>query len=179
MMLENARNRMEKTIVFLDKQLTTVYASNKASLIDSIKVSYHGYLTSLIQLATISIPHRHCVIINPHDPSSCTSIEAAIQTADSGFVTIQENNMVRLSIPISASDHVRTITKRVNCMSEESKIAIRNIRRDVRILIDKKLSSDQIAHQVAQRDKLQMLTNEYIEKIDHLVYQKHTELVGS
>jgi ribosome recycling factor len=177
-MLENAKKRMEKTINILDKQFSSIHTLDKVISVDSIKVNHCGSLVSLLRLARINIPHRYLAIINPHDPSYCSDIEVAVQSVDSSFVTIKENNIIRLCVPITADllgkSQDRELHK-AHQIAEDGRVAIRNVRRDVKRFIDKNLPEDEAR---LKRDELQELTNDHIRKIDNLVRQKQIELAG-
>jgi ribosome recycling factor len=177
---EDAQDRMNKALESLQndyKRLRTGRAS--VSLVDGLKVEYYGTSTPLSQLATLTVPEPRTIMIQPWDTTIIGEVEKAILKSELGLTPNNDGKVIRISIPVLTADRRRELVKVVKKMAEESKVAIRNIRRDVNEMIkdlkrDKTISEDD--HFRAQ-EETQKITDDYIKKIDALYSVKEKEIL--
>ena len=149
------------------------------ALLDNIKVDYYGNPTPLMQLAGISAPEPRLLTIQPYDKNAIGDIEKAINTSNLGLTTSNDGNIIRIPIPQLTEERRKELVKIIHQMSEEGRIAIRNIRRDANHHIDMlkdegHISDDdlKVAHENIQED-----TNKYIKMIDETMELKEKEIM--
>ena len=149
------------------------------ALLDNIKVDYYGNPTPLMQLAGISAPEPRLLTIQPYDKNAIGDIEKAINTSNLGLTTSNDGNIIRIPIPQLTEERRKELVKIIHQMSEEGRIAIRNIRRDANHHIDMlkdegHISDDdlKIAHDNVQED-----TDNYIKMIDGAMELKEKEIM--
>jgi ribosome recycling factor len=172
--------RMGKAVETLEteyKKLRTGRAS--ISLVDAIRVDYYGSSTPLNQLATLTIPDPRSIAIQPWDVSVIGEIEKAILKSDLGLTPMNDGKAIRINIPPLTAERRRDLVKVVKKRAEESKVAVRNIRRDTNEKIkelkkDKKVSEDE---QFRAQDEIQKTTDEYVKKIDAVCGAKEKEIL--
>ncbi len=173
-------DRMNKAVETLEsdyKRLRTGRAS--VSLVDGIRVDYYGTSTPLSQLATLTIPDPRTIMIQPWDISAVGDIEKAILKSELGLTPMNDGKMIRISIPPLTAERRRDLVKVVKKKAEESKVAVRNIRRDINEKLkdlkkDKKVSEDE---QFRAQDEIQKITDEYVKKIDTVYGSKEKEIL--
>jgi len=183
-MLDNVysdlRDRMNKAVETLEsdyKKLRTGRAS--VSLVDGIRVDYYGTPTPLSQLATLTIPDPRTIMIQPWDTSVVGEIEKAILKSELGLTPMNDGKAIRINIPPLTADRRKDLVKVVKKKAEESKVAVRNIRRDINEKIkdlkkDKKVSEDE---QFRAQDEIQKMTDDYVKKIDSVYGSKEKEIL--
>src|SRR3954453_20797455 len=131
-LLEDARERMVKSAEAAQHEFATVRTGRASpSLLDRVVVDYYGAMTPLNQLATISAPEARLITVQPYDKSSIKAIERSIQESDLGLTPNNDGQLIRLQVPELTEERRRQLVKVVRGLSEEGKVAIRNIRRDV------------------------------------------------
>ncbi|CAJ1315540.1 ribosome recycling factor [Paenibacillus sp. PK4536] len=175
----SAEERMEKAIQALSRDLSTLRAGRaSSSILDRVQVEYYGALTPLNQLANISTPDSRTLIIQPWDKSSLAEIERAIMKSDLGLTPANDGNIVRLSIPALTEERRSELVKLTKKFGEESKVAIRNIRRDANEDI-KKLEKTDISEDESRRhqEDVQKLTDKFIAEVDNVLASKEKEIM--
>lgn len=176
----NSENRMEKAISSLKKELAAIRAGRaNPSLLDKIQVEYYGTATPLSQMANISTPDARSLSIQPWDKTVLADIEKAILKSDLGIIPTNDGNVIRLNIPMLTEERRKELSKLVKKDGEESKVAIRNIRRDAndelkKIEKDKEISEDD-SHRI--HDEIQKLTDKFIVEVDKIVETKVKEIM--
>ena len=141
--------RSKKTISVLKEDLNTVRAGRaNPALLDKVMVDYYGTPTPLKNLSNISVPDPRTLLISPFDPKSISGIEKAINIANIGINPTNDGKCVRLVIPPVTEDRRKELTKTVKKMGEDSKVAIRNLRRDANDHL-KKMEKD---HEITEDD---------------------------
>jgi ribosome recycling factor len=176
----DTRERMNKAIESLDgeyKKRRTGRAS--VALVDGIKVDYYGTPTLLNQLATLTVPDPRTIMIQPWDTSIIGDVEKAILKSELGLTPMNDGKVIRISIPILTADRRKELVKIIKKKSEETKVAVRNIRRDANEKIkdlkkDKTISEDD---QSRGQDETQKITDEYIKKTDAVYAAKEKEIL--
>ncbi|MDO5331368.1 MAG: ribosome recycling factor [Bacillota bacterium] len=174
------KEKMEKTLNVLKADLNTVRAGRaNASLLDQISIDYYGTMTPVKNLANIQTPDPRSITITPFDPSVTKLIEKAIQVSDIGINPNSDGKVIRLVIPPLTEDRRKDLTKIIKKMGEESKVAVRNCRRDANDQIKKDekaglLTEDDVKDDL---DEIQKLTDKCMKDIDSFVAEKEKELM--
>jgi ribosome recycling factor len=177
--LAEAESTMQKTVDSTQRAFNTIRTGRaNASLLDKVMVEYYGSPTPLKSLASITTPDASTILIQPYDKSSLNLIEKGISLSDVGLTPSNDGSVVRLNIPPLTSDRRKELVKLAAKYAEEGKVAIRNIRRDALDSIRKQEKSAEISEDESrdQQDKLQKLTNKYIERIDELLAEKEKDI---
>ena len=180
-MAENTEERMEKTIASLKDSLNAIRTGRaNAAIFDKVRVDYYGTKSPLNQVATIQIPEARSVIIQPFDKSLITEIEKAIQVADLGFNPSNDGKVIRITIPALTADRRKELVKQAKTIAENSRTAIRNIRRDGNDDLKKKQKDGVLTEDglKTETDKLQKLTDKYIDEINKIYDAKEKEILN-
>lgn len=171
--------RMEKTLDVMQTNFAAVRAGRaNAAVLDQIRVDYYGTPTQINQIASISAPDPRTLMIQPWDASTLKLIEKAIQASDLGINPQNDGRVIRLAFPQLTEERRKDLIKQVRKYGEESKTAIRNIRRDAMDSFKKQQKKSEITEddlKIAEKD-MQKLTDEYITNVDKLVEKKEKEL---
>ena len=172
-------DKMEKTCDFLVESFNAVRAGRaNAAVLDRITIDYYGTETPIQQVATISTPDPRTLAIQPWDASTMKLIEKAIQASDLGINPQNDGRMIRLAFPQLTEERRKELIKQVRKYGEESKTAIRNIRRDAMDAFKKQQKKSEITEddlKNAEKD-IQKLTDDYIADVDKQVTKKEKEL---
>ncbi len=177
---EETRESMGKSIDSLKNEFKKVRTGRASlSLLDSIRVDYYGVLTPLNQTASLSVPESRLIMIQPWDISIIKDIEKAILKSDLGLTPSNDGKIIRISIPPLTEERRKELVKVVNKMSEEHKVAVRNIRRDSNDLIKSLKKDSEISEDDAFRaqDQIQKITDEHIKLIDDIYQEKEKEIL--
>ena len=180
-MAENTEERMEKTIASFKDSLNTIRTGRaNAAIFDKVRVDYYGTKSPLNQVATIQIPEARSVIIQPFDKSLITEIEKAIQVADLGFNPSNDGKVIRITIPALTADRRKELVKQAKTIAENSRTAIRNIRRDGNDDLKKQQKDGALTEDglKTETDKLQKLTDKYIDEINKIYDAKEKEILN-
>jgi ribosome recycling factor len=178
--LRDTEVRMKSTIHALEDDLAGIRTGRASpALVDKLMVEYYGTQTPLKQLATISAPEPQLIAIRPFDPGSISAIEKAIQTSDLGLTPSNDGKLIRLVIPSLTEERRQELVKVVSKRLEESKVSLRNIRRDalndLRDFEKEKMISEDDFHR--GKDDLQKLTNRYTDEVDEIGERKEQEIM--
>lgn len=179
-MAENNEERMEKTISALKDSLNTIRTGRaSAAIFDKVRVDYYGAKSPLNQVATIAIPEARSVIITPFDKSLISEIEKAIQVADLGLNPSNDGKVIRIAIPALTADRRKELVKQAKTIAENSRTSIRNIRRDGNDELKKQQKSGELTEDglKMETDKLQKLTDKYIEEINKIYDAKEKDIM--
>ncbi|KMM38681.1 ribosome recycling factor [Guptibacillus hwajinpoensis] len=179
--LKNAEERMQNGITSFKKELATLRAGRaNASLLDKIQVDYYGAPTPVNQLAGITVPEARMLLIQPYDKSSVGDIEKAILKSDLGLTPSNDGNVIRLTIPALTEERRKDLVKLVKKYAEESKVVIRNIRRDANDDLKKKEKDGDITEDELRRgnDDVQKLTDKFVAEADAIAADKEKEIMA-
>ena len=174
------KRKMEKTLEIMKDELKSIRTGRATSgLVENIKVSCYGSLTPLKQLANITAPETQLIIIIPYDPSILKDIEKAILQSELGLTTNSDGKVIRIPIPPLSGERREKIVTQIKEMTEETKIAIRNIRREANKHIDKEEKDSILTEDEAKKakDQIQKFTHENEAKLNELLSQKSEELL--
>lgn len=178
--ISQAEERMKKTLSQLDKEFQTIRTGRaNPALLDRIEVDYYGTPTALKSLANLSTPDGRSLLIQPYDKSSLKEIEQAIHKSDLGLTPTTDGAVIRISIPQLTEERRKEIVKVVKKFGEDSRISVRNIRRDAADEL-KKLKGTQISEDELKREEehLQKVVDKYIKDIDKHVHEKEVEVMA-
>ena len=172
-------SKMKKTCEALTAQLATIRAGRaNASVLDQIQVDYYGVPTPIQQVASISTPDPRSLVIQPWDGSVLKGIEKAILASELGINPQNDGRMIRLVFPPLTEERRKELAKQTKKYGEESKVAIRNIRRDAIEKFKKQQKASEITeddYKIAEKD-IQKLTDDYIKEIEKITEKKEKEL---
>jgi ribosome recycling factor len=175
-----ARTRMEKAVEDFRKELSALRTGRaNVSLLDHIRVDYHGTSMPINQLGSLSVPEPTTIVISPWDPGAVTLIDKAIRTSDLGLNPTNDGKVLRLPIPALTEERRKDIVKHLHKVLENHRTAVRNIRRDIKEAVEKlekekKISEDERKRSVEELDKL---THSETRKIEDLCAFKEKELL--
>lgn len=171
---------MKKTIASLKDEFATLRTGRaSAALFEKIRVDYYGEKTPLNQVANISIPEARLIVIQPWDRSLIGEIEKAIRTSELSLNPSNDGKVIRISIPPLTEERRKELAKQAKNMAEQSRVAIRNIRRDGNEELKKALKDGELTEDEEQRvsEELQNLTDKYIKEINHILEEKEKEIM--
>ena len=172
--------KMGKTLNALESELTTIRAGRaNPHILDKLTVDYYGAPTPIQQVANISVPEARMIQIQPWESSMIKAIEKAILCSDLGLNPSNDGKMIRLVFPELTEERRKELVKDVKKKGEETKVAIRNIRRDANDAVKKEAKANEISEddQKQLEDKIQKLTDGYVKKIDQAIDAKSTEVM--
>lgn len=179
-MAETIEARMDKTIDSLKDLFNTIRTGRaNAAIFDKVRVDYYGTKSPLNQVATIAIPEARSVIITPFDKSLISEIEKAIQMADLGLNPSNDGKVIRIAIPALTADRRKELVKQAKTVAENSRTAIRNIRRDGNDDLKKQQKDGTLTEDglKTETDKLQKLTDKYIDEINKIYDAKEKDIM--
>ncbi|SFM31735.1 ribosome recycling factor [Gracilibacillus orientalis] len=179
-LIKETNEKMDQAVKAYSKSLATVRAGRaNPALLDGVQVEYYGALTPLNQLASISAPEARLLVITPFDKSTVSGVEKAIQKADLGLSPSNDGNVVRISIPPLTEERRKDLVKVVGKYAEESKVRIRNIRRETNDQLKKDEKNGDLTEDDLRgfQDDVQSQTNTHIQKIDDLTKEKEQEIM--
>lgn len=178
--LEVYESKMKKTLASLDSELMTIRAGRaNPNILNKIMVDYYGTPTPLQQVGNISVPEARMIVIQPWEKSMIKVIEKAINMSDIGINPTNDGQVVRLVFPELTEDRRKELVKDVKKKGEQSKVAVRNIRRDGNDALKKLKKNSEISEDEIKdmETELQKLTDKYIKEIDKAVEAKSKEVM--
>jgi ribosome recycling factor len=178
--ISKTKEQMTKSLEFFKQQIAKVRTGRaNASILDNIKVDYYGSPTPITQIATINVPDAKTIVVQPWDQSTLGAIEKAIKQSDLGFNPMNDGRILRIPVPPLTEERRKEIVKFCKKLTEDAKIAIRNIRRDQIELIRKAEKEKQLTEDDKKlgEEKIQKVTDEFIKKIDEIFSAKEKEIM--
>jgi len=178
--LRETESKMKSSLQVLQDDLSGIRTGRATpALVDRLSVEYYGSPTPLQQLATFSIPEPRQILIKPFDPSSIKDIERAIQVSDLGLTPSNDGKTIRLSLPPLTEERRQDLVKVVGSRVEESRVAVRNVRRDTikdlrEFESEKLISEDDLKR---AEEEIQKITDEYISKVNDAGEEKEKEIL--
>lgn len=177
---KDIEEKMQKTINSCRDELLSIRAGRaNPSLLDRVMVDYYGAQTPVNQIANISAPEPRMITIQPWDASALQEIEKAILKSDLGLNPSNDGKIIRLSIPQLTEERRVELTKLVKKIGENSKVALRNQRRDANDAIKKMLKANEITEDESKQAevKVQEITDKFVKDIDLLIEEKEKEIM--
>lgn len=178
--IETAQDKMSKTLAVLKRDLGSLRAGRaNPQLLDRIMVDYYGTATPINQMGTVSSPEPRMLVISLWDASMLSAVEKAIQKSDLGINPSNDGKLIRLIFPELTEERRRELVKQVRKKAEESKVAVRSIRREANESIKKDCKDGNITEDDQKRleDKAQKATDAAIKEIDRICGEKEKELL--
>ena len=178
--LAQAKVRMEKAVEDFRKELAGVRTGRaNVSLLDHVRVDYHGTSMPLNQLGTLSVPDATMIMISPWDASAVPMIDKAIRTTDLGLNPTNDGKVVRVPIPPLTEDRRKDMVKHIHKVLENHRTAVRNIRRDIKEAVEKLEKDKKISEHDRKRslDELEKLTHSETKKIEDHSALKEKEVL--
>lgn len=177
---DSAREKMNKTVSVLVNEYASIRAGRaNASVLDKVQVDYYGVPTPINQMAAISVSEARILVIQPWDKSTLTPIYKAIQASDIGINPTNDGTVVRLVFPPLTEDRRKELVKEIKKLAEDSKVAVRSIRRDNIDKLKKKQKASEITEDDLKdgEEELQKITDEFIKNIDKEADKKEKEVM--
>ncbi len=179
--LQKCESKMNKSVDVLKGEFAAVRAGRaNPAVLDKVLVDYYGTPTPINQMAAVSVSEARVLVIQPWDKSTLKSIEKAIQASDIGINPSNDGSVLRLAFPQLTEERRKDLVKEIKKMGEDSKVGIRNIRRDGMEKL-KALKKDNTITEDDQKNgekKMQELTDKFIKNIDMLVAEKEKEVLS-
>ncbi|OLC83013.1 MAG: ribosome recycling factor [Acidobacteria bacterium 13_1_40CM_4_57_6] len=172
--------RMEKAVDDFRKELATLRTGRaNASILDAIRVDYHGTPMPVNQLGTVAVPEATLLVISPWDPSVVSLIDKAIRASDLGLNPTNDGKVVRVPMPSPTEERRKEIVKHLHKVLENHRTAVRNIRRDVKETIDKMEKDKKISQDEQKRalDEMEKISHAETKKIEDLSAAKEREIL--
>ena len=178
-LFKDVEEKMKRAVATVTREFAEIRGGRATpALVEHVVVDYYGTATPLKQLAAITAPEPHLLVIQPWDAGVTQEVEKAIQKASLGLTPVVEGRLVRLPIPPLTGERREELTKVIHRMAEEGRVNIRTLRRDAneaakKLKADKQVSEDEA---FKAQDHIQQLTDKHIEQINALVKAKEQEL---
>jgi ribosome recycling factor len=176
-----AKARMEKAVEDFRRELAALRTGRaNISLLDHIRVDYHGTPMPLNQLANLSVPDPTMILISPWDPGAVSLIDKAIRTSDLGLNPANDGKVVRVPIPSLTEERRKDLVKHLHKVLENHRTAVRNIRRDIKEAVEKLEKEKKISEDEKKRslDELEKLTSSEVKKLEDLSAAKEKEILS-
>jgi len=179
--LRDLETRMTAAIDTLARELASVRTGRaSAALLEGIRVDYYGTPTAISQMASVTVPDARTLMVQPWDATQIKAIEKALIASDLGLTPSNDGKAIRLTIPALTEERRKQLAKSVGKIAEESRVAIRNLRRDANeklkgLARDKKVSEDD---ERRGHDQIQKATDKFIARVDELLKKKEQEILS-
>ncbi|MBY0554239.1 ribosome recycling factor [bacterium] len=176
----NAKAKMEKVVVGLGEELKKVRTGKaQVSMLDSIRVNYYGNMSPLNQVASVSTPDAKTFLIAPWENSILKEIEQAIVKSDIGMAPINDGKVIRLKVPDLTEERRKDLAKQVKKIVEDSRVAVRLVRRDANEEVKKAFKDKLISEDESKKGEadVQKLTDDFIKKIDQIAEEKEKSIL--
>ncbi len=176
----SCEEKMKKALVALKDSFNGVRTGRASpNLLDKVRVDYYGQKSPLSQVATVSVPEARLIVIQPWDRSLIGEIEKAIQKADLGLNPSNDGKVIRIAIPPLTEERRKELAKTAKTMAEQSRVSIRNIRRDGLEEFKKEKAAGGVAEDAIKKeeDELQKLTDSYIAQVGKILEEKESEIM--
>ncbi len=178
--VSQSTTKIEKAIEVLADELRSVRSGRASTgLVENLKADFYGTPTPLKQMATLATPQPDSIIIKPFDPSSIREIEKAIKNSELSIAPIVDGKLIRLSIPSLSAERRTQLVSQVKQICEQTKISIRNIRRDANKQLEKQQKDKVITEDDMEKGRKQIdeLTRKYSDKVDTVIKHKSDEIM--
>jgi ribosome recycling factor len=179
-LMKETEDKMKKVVDVYRKDLATLRAGRATpALLDKLSVDYYGSMTPINQMANISAPEPRLLIIQPWDKKSISDIEKAIMKSDLGMTPVNDGNVIRLSVPHLTTERRNELVKVIRKKAEETRVIVRNMRRDANDFVKKVEKDSEISEDDAKKAQgdIQKLTDKYIKEIDDVTAGKEKEVM--
>ncbi len=178
--LRDAEEKMQKSVEYLTKDLAALRAGRaNPAMVEKIMVDYYGEPTPINQLGNITIPEARLLVIQPWDKSIIPDIEKAIFRSDLGITPSNDGNVIRIAIPQLTEERRKELVKVVKKKGEETKVAIRNIRRESNDMLKMSEKEKMISEDENKKgmDEIQKFTDKYVKNVDQVLQSKEKDVM--
>ena len=178
--ITRARQKMGKAVEVIQREFASIRTGRATTaLLDGIKVEAYGSTVPLVQVASVSAPEPRLMVVQPWDQSLIPAVEKALQKSDLGLTPNSDGTVIRLPIPQLTEDRRRDLVRLVRRISEEHRVAIRNVRRDCNDDLKKREKNKEISEDDTRRltQQVQDLTDEFIAEMDGMLADKEKEIM--
>lgn len=178
--IKDAKSKMDKSLEALRSELAKIRTGKATTaLLDTIKVDYYGTISPLKQAANVTVLDAHTLAVTPWDKSMVQAIDKAIREANLGFNPMSDGTNIKIPVPPLTQERRKELVKLVKKFGEESKIAVRNIRRDANEHLkkkqkDEKLPEDDLKH---AEQRIQKMTDDHTKQVDEVLAHKEKEVM--
>jgi ribosome recycling factor len=179
-MLKQFEEKMQKSLESLEGEYANIRAGRaNPNILNKIKVDYYGVATPLQQVGNVSVPEARTIVITPWETSLLKEIEKAIMCSDLGLTPNNDGKSVILNFPELTEERRKDLAKDVKKKGENAKVAVRNVRRDANDYFKKQLKANEISEDEEKdyEDKVQKLTDKFVDKIDAAIENKSKEIM--
>jgi ribosome recycling factor len=178
--ISESKAKIKKAVEILQDELKAVRTGRASTtIVENMKVDYYGTPTLLKQMATLATPQADMIVIKPFDPASVKDIEKAIKNSDLSIAPIVDGKLIRLNVPPLSEERRKQLVQQAKQMGEQTKVSIRNIRREANKQLEKEQKDKLITEDDLQVGKKQIddITREYTDKVDEVVKNKSDEIM--
>lgn len=178
--LQQYDDKMKKSFANLEEEFTTIRAGRaNPHVLDRLTVDYYGTMSSIQQVANVTVPEARIIQIQPWEASLIKEIEKAIMCSDIGITPSNDGKVIRLVFPELTEERRKELVKDVKKRGENAKVAIRNIRRDANDALKKLGKSNEVSEDEVKQleDNVQKLTDKYVSDVDKAVEEKSKEIL--
>jgi ribosome recycling factor len=179
--LKDVEARMSAAIELLARELASVRTGRaSAALLDGIRVDYYGTQTAINQMASVAVPDARTIVVQPWDASQLKAIEKALIASDLGLTPSNDGTLIRLNMPTLTEERRKQLAKTVGKIAEDSRVAVRNIRREANDKLKALAKDKKVAEDDERRghDQIQKTTDKFIAKVDELLKKKEQEILS-
>lgn len=172
--------KMQKSVAAYESNLSTIRASQaNSAIVSKVTFEYYGAPTKIVDMASVSVTDPKTLTISPYDRSTLREMVKALQASDIGITPTDDGSVIRLIFPQLTEEHRKELTKQIQKMAEEARVAVRNIRRDANDDIKKAKKDGEMTEdeQKASEKAVQDLTDTYIKQIDVITAKKDKEIM--
>lgn len=180
--LHGAEDKLKKTIEIMSRDFSEIRTGRASpAMVEGMHVDYYGTQTPLKQLASISVPDAHLLMIQPWDATAIPEIEKAIMKSSLGVTPSNDGKVIRISVPQLSKERRQELVKVVHKMSEDAKVSLRTVRRDAKEHLEKLEKDKAITEDDKFKgvDELQKIVDKYTVKVDEVLKIKEKELSES
>lgn len=178
--LKDAKSRMEKAVEATRREFRSVRTGRaNPALLEQVKVDYYGVPTPINQVATVTVPEPRLLVVAPWDKKMVKDVERAILKSELGLTPSSDGAVIRLPIPPLTEERRRDLAKVVRRQTEEGRVAVRNIRREAKEMIEELEEAGEVSEDGAKRalEELQKLTDEFVAAVDRALEAKEKEIM--
>ncbi len=179
-MLKQFEEKMTKSLESLESEYSNIRAGRaNPNILNKLKVEYYGVPTPMQQVGNISVPEARTIVITPWEASLLKEIEKSILCSDLGLTPNNDGKSIILNFPELTEERRKELVKDIKKKGENTKVAIRNVRRDANDYFKKQLKANEISEDEAKdyEEKVQKLTDKYVEKVDSAIENKSKEIM--
>jgi len=179
--IKDVQHRMHGALDALQRELKTLRTGRaNVAILDGITIDYYGTPTPLAQVASLKVPESSMIVAEPWDKSMVAAIEKAIRTSDLGLNPATDGKVVRIPIPQLTEERRKDLVKRAHGVAEESRTAVRQVRRDGNDKLKRMLKSQEISEDDERRglDEIQKLTDKHIDEVGSVLKHKEQDIMA-